>query len=165
MNFVLYLYSSYFRLLLYVAVISTMTKATCVRKWLFGLHIPTTVHYWEISRNWSRGCEGMFLTGLLLMVYLTCSFFNWIFYLFTFQILSPFPILLPRNSLTHPPSSCFYDGVPPPTYSLTPASLFLHSPTLGPWAFTGPGFPLSLSPHHHIHFPCQVPPSISTCDF
>jgi hypothetical protein len=40
-------------------------------------------------------------------------FFYWIFSLFTFQMLFPFPV-----SLT--PSPCFYEGVPPPTCPLPP---------------------------------------------
>ena len=34
-------------------------------------------------------------------------------------MLSPFPIPPPRSPLFHPPSSCFYEGVPPPTNSPT----------------------------------------------
>jgi hypothetical protein len=37
--------------------------------------------------------------------------FYWIFSLFTSQMLSPFPVF---------PSSCFYEGVPPPTQPLPP---------------------------------------------
>ena len=48
-------------------------------------------------------------------------FFYWIFSLFTFQMLSPFPVSIPpRNTLSHPPSPCFYEGVPPPTHPLLP---------------------------------------------
>ena len=68
-------------------------------------------------------------------------FFYWTFSLFTFQMLSPSPVSLPlRNTLSHPPSPCFYEGVPPPTDTiLHPA---LHSPTPLHWsiyqAFIGP---------------------------
>jgi hypothetical protein len=37
--------------------------------------------------------------------------FYWLFYLFTFEMLSPFPIIPLRNSLSHHPSSRFYEGM------------------------------------------------------
>jgi hypothetical protein len=72
---------------------------------------------------------------LFLFVYFI--FYFWIFYLFTFLLLSPFQISAPRNPLSHPFSSCFYECVPP-THPPTPASLTLHSPTLGHLAFVVP---------------------------
>jgi hypothetical protein len=64
-------------------------------------------------------------------------YFYWIFSLFTFQMLSPFPVSLhPRNTLSHPPSPYFYEGVHSPTPTLT--SLPLISPHWGIyWVFTG----------------------------
>jgi hypothetical protein len=46
--------------------------------------------------------------------------FCWILYLFTFQMLSPFPVShwSPYSLLL--PLPCFYDGVPPPTHPLLP---------------------------------------------
>ena len=35
-------------------------------------------------------------------------------------MISSFPISIPRNYLSHPPSSYFYEGVPPNTHSLPP---------------------------------------------
>jgi hypothetical protein len=36
-------------------------------------------------------------------------------------MLSPFPVSLPpRNSVSHPPSPCFYESVPPPIHQLPP---------------------------------------------
>jgi hypothetical protein len=36
-------------------------------------------------------------------------------------VLSPFPVSPPpRNPLSHPPSPCFYEGVPPLTHLLLP---------------------------------------------
>ena len=47
--------------------------------------------------------------------------FLWLFFWFTFQMLSTFLVsLCPRNTLSHPPSPCFYEGVPPPTFPLPP---------------------------------------------
>jgi hypothetical protein len=36
--------------------------------------------------------------------------FYWIFYLFTFQMLSPFPVSNSRPPPSYPPSPCFYEG-------------------------------------------------------
>jgi hypothetical protein len=39
-------------------------------------------------------------------------------------MLSAFPIIpSPGDPVSHPPSNCFYEGVPPPTHSLPPLSL------------------------------------------
>jgi hypothetical protein len=57
-------------------------------------------------------------------------FLNWIFSLFTFQMLSPFLVPHPWDPLSHPLFPCFYEGVSPPTHP-TPASLPWNSPTLG----------------------------------
>ena len=44
-------------------------------------------------------------------------------------MLPPFPVSLPPgNTLSHPPSPCFCEGVPPPTHSHLPT---FDSPTLG----------------------------------
>jgi hypothetical protein len=57
-------------------------------------------------------------------------------------MLSPFLVTLPpRNTLSHLPSPCFYEGVPPPTHPLPPAptsppSIPLHWGIYG--AFIGP---------------------------
>jgi hypothetical protein len=53
------------------------------------------------------------------------SFFNWLFYLFTFQMLSPPPGFPSANSLSHPLFPCLYEGAPPPTYPLLP-----HHPSI-----------------------------------
>ena len=48
-------------------------------------------------------------------------FFYWIFSLFTFQMLSPFPVSLPPgNTLSHPHSPSFYESIPLPTHPLVP---------------------------------------------
>jgi len=58
--------------------------------------------------------------------------FCWIFYLhFKCYPFSGFPSW---NPLSHSPSTCFYEGAPPPT----PASPPWHFPTLGHQPFTGP---------------------------
>jgi hypothetical protein len=69
--------------------------------------------------------------------------FNWLLPLFTFQMLSSFPVSPPQ---THKPSSL---SLPlwgcSTTHPLTPASLPWHSPTLGHQTTTGPrGSPLPL---------------------
>jgi hypothetical protein len=45
-------------------------------------------------------------------------FLNWIFYLFIFQVLSPFPVS-PLYPLSHSSLHCFYEGAPPIHYSST----------------------------------------------
>jgi hypothetical protein len=47
-------------------------------------------------------------------------FFKWIFYLFTFQMLSPFPVSPLQPPYPIPPLPCFYEGAPLPTYPLLP---------------------------------------------
>jgi hypothetical protein len=53
--------------------------------------------------------------------------------LFTFQMLSPFPIP-PRSPLSHSLLLLLWECTS--THLSTPASLPSHSPTLGHWAFT-----------------------------
>jgi hypothetical protein len=49
--------------------------------------------------------------------------FSLIFSLFKFQMLSPLALYTPtEDTLSHLPSSCFYEGVRPPTNSPTPTS-------------------------------------------
>ena len=56
---------------------------------------------------------------------------------FTFQMFSPFPVSLPPgNILSHPPSPCLYEGVPPLTHPLPPPC-----PRF-PYTGAGPLFPL-----------------------
>ena len=50
-------------------------------------------------------------------------FFNWIFCLFTFQILSPFLGFPSANSYPIPPLPCFNEGASPPTCPLPPHCL------------------------------------------
>ena len=58
---------------------------------------------------------------------------NWMFYVLTFQMLSPFPPLSPP---THFP--CFCEDATAPFHPPTPTSTPWHSPTLGKQTFTGP---------------------------
>lgn len=90
----------------------------------------------------------------LLLYFYEFYFFNWIFYLFTFQMLSPFPVP-PCKPPIHPllfckpsiPSTflCFYEGAPPSTHSLPPhcPSIPLHW-GIKPLQDQGP--PLTLMP-------------------
>ena len=69
------------------------------------------------------------------------TFFNWIFSLFTFQMLSPFPVYPPpKNTLPHSPSPCFYVGVPPPTHPLSTlghlSSLYRTKDLFSNWCLT-----------------------------
>jgi hypothetical protein len=48
------------------------------------------------------------------------SFFNWLFSLFTFQMLSPFTLPPPPKLPITSSLPCFYEGVPPPTHPLPP---------------------------------------------
>ena len=75
--------------------------------------------------------------------------FSFICSLFTFQTLSPFPVSLPPgNSLSHPPSPCFYEGVPLPMHLLPPPrptlrhlSSLLRTKNLSfHWCMTKPSF-------------------------
>jgi hypothetical protein len=43
-----------------------------------------------------------------------------IFYLSTFQILSPFPVSPLKIPLSHPLSACYYEGLHPPTHPVPP---------------------------------------------
>ena len=64
-----------------------------------------------------------------------CFLFYWIFYVFTFQILSPSQVSPPRSFLSYSPSPCFYEGAPfPPILTSLPC----HFPTLGNLPLTGP---------------------------
>jgi hypothetical protein len=43
--------------------------------------------------------------------------FYWLFYLFTFPMLSAFWVFLPETSYPIAPTPCIYEGVPPSTHS------------------------------------------------
>jgi hypothetical protein len=60
--------------------------------------------------------------GYICKVIIFCKLiYYYIFSLFTFQMLSPFHVSpSPSNSLLHPPSTCFYEGVSPLTHPLPP---------------------------------------------
>jgi len=65
------------------------------------------------------------------------------YFLFTFQMLFPFPV--PSHKPPIPSSSPFYEGVPPPQPPPLPASPPCHFPTLGevqPWHDQGLFLPL-----------------------
>ena len=74
--------------------------------------------------------EYSFLLDIFFIYIFFLFSFLWIFSLFPFQMLSPFPASLPsRNTLAHPPSPCFYECVPPPTHFHLPHPWF---PYIGP---------------------------------
>jgi hypothetical protein len=61
----------------------------------------------------------------LYFILLSSLFFKqWIFYLFTFQMLSPFPVS-PLQTPISSPSPCFYESVTPRTHPLLP-----HHPSI-----------------------------------
>ena len=62
---------------------------------------------------------------IILPYFLYFILFYWIFYLFTFQILSPFQVS-PWKSTVHAPSFCFYESVPLPTNSGLLPCIHLH---------------------------------------
>ena len=75
-------------------------------------------------------------------------FFNWIFYLFDFQIVSPVQVSLCKHPMPSP-LSCLYEGVLPPNYALQPHyhCIPLH------WGIKPPqyeGSPLPLMPDEAI---------------
>lgn len=74
----------------------------------------------------------------MLLDYFLIILFSWIFYVFTFQRLSPFPPF-PY------PFPCFCENVSIPNHPLLP----WHSPKLGTCAFTGPStfLPLMFTDH------------------
>jgi hypothetical protein len=48
------------------------------------------------------------------------SYFYWLFYLFTFQVLSPFPVSPPQAPMPSPSTHCLYESAPPPAHTLEP---------------------------------------------
>ena len=93
---------------------------------------------------WSLKISATFFSVLLFSCFLVDDliaflffFLNWIFYLFTFQMLSPFTIFDPLKTpypISPSPASMMVCPYPPPTL----ASLLSHSPTLEYQAFRGP---------------------------
>ena len=93
--------------------------------------------------------------------------FLWIFSLFHFQMLSPFPASLPsRNTLACPPSPCFYESVPPPSHFHLPHPWFpyigprttaKHTPVKSAWQAERPG-----STHKAKSFTETQPPGTLT---
>ena len=74
--------------------------------------------------------EYSFLLDIFFIYIFFLFSFLWIFSLFHFQMLSPFPASLPsRNTLACPPSPCFYECVPPPSHFHLPHPWF---PYIGP---------------------------------
>jgi hypothetical protein len=70
----------------------------------------------KIFRGKNEGCVKSGQASTKIALHILISFFpHWLFYLFTFQMLFPFPVSL---SSPHPfPPPCFYEGAPPPTHS------------------------------------------------
>jgi hypothetical protein len=107
-------------------------------------------------------CVGrFFLTLKTFCLYI--MIFNWIFYLFTFQMLFPFLIFTPQEPLIPPPLLLLWGCAP--THPPTPTSPPSHSPTLGRGAFLGPraSSPIDAGPGHpllHIWLEPWVPPCV-----
>jgi hypothetical protein len=56
--------------------------------------------------------------------------FYWLFYLFTFQMLSSFPISPPQAPYHLSPSPCLYEGAPPPAHPTLLQCLSISLPWL-----------------------------------
>jgi hypothetical protein len=85
-----------------------------------------------------------------------------IFFLYISNVI-PFPGFPSANTISHPPTPYFYEGVPS-THPPTLASPSWHSPILGHWAFTGPraSHPFDVPPDHPlIHM--QLEPWVIPC--
>jgi len=99
--------------------------------------------------------------ALLCLVYL-CFFVD--IFIYTSNII-PFPCFPSITLLSHSPSTCFYEGVPPPTHLLLPASLLWHSPTLGHGALVGPrASPIGTQQSHPL-LHMQLEPWVCPCVF
>jgi hypothetical protein len=98
-----------------------------------------------------------FFISFFLFFYVFIRYFNYLH--FECYPLSRFH---PQKSPIPHPSSCFYEGVSPPSHPPTLASLSLHSPTLGHRAFMGSRAspPTDAQQGHsllHIHLEPWVP--------
>ena len=82
-----------------------------------------------ISKSNSGGCNDSLSLSPSPSPSISFSFFYWIFSLFTF----PFQVSLPPgNTLSHPPSSCFYEGVSsPPSSHLIPLHWGIYRAFIG----------------------------------
>jgi hypothetical protein len=81
--------------------------ASEVTFWVFCLFISTVCL-----------CFHRFLKSLL-------KIFNVFYWIFSLSIFQSYPLSqspAPRNSLSHPSSPCFYEGVPPPIHPPLPPS-------------------------------------------
>jgi hypothetical protein len=83
-------------------------------------------------------------------------YFYWIFSLFTFQMLSPFPVSpAPGNPWSLPSFPCFHEGVPQPTHPLPPSHPRICPYWVIYWVFPGLRWeslgPKSSFKHTHIH--------------
>ena len=83
--------------------------------------------------------------GIFQYVSLTTSWpclFYWLFYFFTYQMLSPFPASPPQICYPFQPVPASFRLLPKPHvhYCLIP----MHSPMLGHWAYTGPWASLAI---------------------
>jgi hypothetical protein len=89
--------------------------------------------------------------------------FYWLFYLFTFQLLSPFPVS-PLQTPIPCPSPCLWEGAPPFTHPLLP-----QYPSVPlPWFIEPPqdqGTPLPVMPNMAIlcYISSPLPCVLATC--
>jgi hypothetical protein len=107
--------------------------------------------------------KGWQMFHVAILFYFFFFVLHWIFSLLTFQMLSPFPISLPpKNTLSHPPSPCFYEGVPIPTYHFHLPTL--DSPSLGHLSsFIGPKTSPSIDWQVHSLLHMQLEPCVLLC--
>ena len=99
-----------------------------VFSWLLLPFTPFSSGWHDSLWDYAISTQGAFPPQLDLpghTIFLFLFLFYWIFSLFTFQMLSLFPV---PPSFRISPSSCFYEGVPPPTHSLlTPWPRFAYT--------------------------------------
>jgi hypothetical protein len=67
----------------------------------------------------------LFSKRIRLVLFLSSSFFHWVFYVFTFQMLFPLSVSHPQNLPIPSHAPCFYEGAPSPTSLIGHGILYL----------------------------------------
>jgi hypothetical protein len=104
--------------------------------------------WWNTSSRTSIGNKIQILVDFVCnWMFFSLFLLYWIFNVFTFQILSPFPVS-PWKPPSHPFFPCSMRVFPHPP---TPTSLPWHAPTLGHRVFQGPLLPLMFDKAIHCY--------------
>ena len=124
------------------------------------------MNYWafQLHSNFSMIFQCFYLMIELCSEVLDCllHFFNWIFYLFTFHMLSHFPVSNPKGSYPFPTLSASMRVLL--NSSPTPASLPWHFPILRHQVFTGPrASPQIDAQQGHPLLHMQLEPCVPPC--